>query len=54
MVLFPVIMRVVKKNSPFCFRNPSLSKDRNETKAKEVSHDQMSTIDGQAAQLLIQ
>lgn len=47
-------MRVVKENSLFCFRNSSLSKDRNETKAKEVSHKQMSTIDGQASKLLIQ
>lgn len=54
MVLFQVILRVVKENSRFCFRNTSLSKDRNETKAKEVSHNQMSAIDGQAFKLLIQ
>lgn len=47
-------MRVVKENSPFCFRSSSLSKERNETKAKEVSQNQMSTIDGQASKLLIQ
>jgi len=54
MVLFPVIMRVVKEISPFCFRNSSLSKGRNETKAEEVSHNRMSTIDGQASKHLIQ
>lgn len=53
MILFPVLMVLCKNIVSFVLVHSLLSKDRNEAKCEEFSHNQMSTIDGQRQPLFV-